>query len=58
MEEAARTGAATVVTACPFCLHMFQNAVKSLGMPARIRDVAELMEETLSGLQKRDLCTS
>ncbi len=49
VEEASRTGASTIATACPFCLQMFADAIKAKGATLEAMDVAELLEEALSG---------
>lgn len=47
-EEAARTGAKTVATACPFCLIMFEDAAKAKGREdVKIRDIAEMVAEAM-----------
>ncbi|MDH3901427.1 MAG: (Fe-S)-binding protein, partial [Gammaproteobacteria bacterium] len=50
VEEALSTGAQIIATACPFCLRMLNNAVKSLGVGDRIgvRDLAELLLQSLT----------
>jgi Fe-S oxidoreductase/nitrate reductase gamma subunit len=48
--EAAATGAAAVVTGCPFCLSMLTSGVRAVGTsdrPLRTLDVAELVAEAL-----------
>jgi Fe-S oxidoreductase len=50
IKEAAETGSSTVCTACPFCLSMLEDAVRSTA-PAggvEVRDLAELIDELLS----------
>jgi Fe-S oxidoreductase len=42
--EALRTGAGTIATACPFCLLMFEDAIKAKGCELKAVDVAELLE--------------
>jgi Fe-S oxidoreductase len=49
-EEAAATGAATVATACPYCLVMLDDAAKGNGSEIRVADAATLLAEaTLPG---------
>ncbi len=45
VEQAADTGARTLVTACPFCLQMFDDATKAIGVQESLKvvDIAELM---------------
>lgn len=47
-EEAASTGAATVATACPFCLTMLADARNRAGEGPVVRDIAELIAERLA----------
>lgn len=48
-EEAAATGASTVATACPFCMHMMEDGVKLTNNEERldVRDIAEIIAERL-----------
>ncbi len=47
-EEAKATGASVLAVACPFCITMFEDALKTMGDDAlRVKDVAELLAETL-----------
>lgn len=47
--EAARTGASTVATACPFCMQMMEDGVKLTNNEASldVRDIAEVIAERL-----------
>ncbi len=47
--EAAATGASTVATACPFCMHMMEDGVKLTGSDNQldVRDIAEILAERL-----------
>jgi Fe-S oxidoreductase len=49
MEEAMRAAPQILVTACPFCLLMFQEAIqiKGNGDESNLRDVAEIVERFL-----------
>jgi len=48
-EEAISTGAATLAVACPFCITMFEDAVKTIGNDKmQVRDVAEIVADSLS----------
>ncbi|VBB43541.1 HdrD5 [uncultured Desulfatiglans sp.] len=49
--EAVETGAEVLVTACPFCLLNFEDAVKTLDLEGRIsvKDLAEIVFESVSG---------
>jgi len=46
-EHALETGAEVVGTACPYCLVMFEDAVKAKEAPIRPRDIAELLADAL-----------
>ncbi len=50
LQEALRTGAATVGTACPFCTIMLTSAAQSAGVTDRVavRDIAVLVSEALA----------
>ena len=45
IERALETEAETVATACPFCLQMFEDAIKAKGegVTLKVRDIAELL---------------
>lgn len=45
--QAWRTGADTLAVACPYCLQMFEDAVKVLALPMEVRSVGELLREAL-----------
>ena len=49
VKEAAETGAEIIATACPFCLNMLDDAVKTLGLEDKleVRDIMELVVEAL-----------
>ena len=48
-ERAIETKAQTVVTACPFCLQMFEDAIKAKGVEEslKVMDIAELVSHAL-----------
>ncbi len=50
VEDAIRTGADTVVTACPYCLQMFEDGIEHKGVKdlLKARDLAEIVEEAMS----------
>jgi Fe-S oxidoreductase len=51
-EELARTGAAVVGTACPFCQTMFRDAFGQLGQaPPRLLDIVQIAAAGLPGAQ-------
>ena len=47
IQQAKQTGADTLATACPFCLQMFQDAVKGKSGEEglQVKDIAELIIE-------------
>ncbi|MGD9042474.1 MAG: heterodisulfide reductase-related iron-sulfur binding cluster [Desulfobacterales bacterium] len=49
VEEALRTGAEVIATACPFCIRMLSEAVRELGVEDQIavRDLAELLWQSV-----------
>jgi len=51
MEEVLETGVETVVTACPYCLQMFEEVIdqKELKEKLRARDLAEIVESAMKG---------
>lgn len=56
LEEAIRTGADTLVTACPHCLHVFNKAIKQNNMQDKIKiqDLTELLLDSLDTTQQGD----
>jgi Fe-S oxidoreductase/nitrate reductase gamma subunit len=48
-EEVASTGAELIVTACPFCLTMFEDGIKVIGKEEAIlrKDIAEIVREAM-----------
>ena len=48
-EEAMRTGADVIATACPFCIQMFGDGVKAKGVEEtlQLKDIAEIVAEAL-----------
>ncbi len=49
-EDIIQTGADTVVTACPYCLQMFEDAIEHKGKKESLkaRDLVELVEEVMT----------
>jgi Fe-S oxidoreductase len=49
-QEAVDTGADALVSACPFCLQMFDEGVKAVAPDGRMQtlDLAELLEQALA----------
>jgi Fe-S oxidoreductase len=50
LEHALKTGAETVVTACPFCLQMFEESIehKNIKDSLKARDLVEIVEAAMS----------
>jgi Fe-S oxidoreductase len=50
LEDALKTGADTVVTACPYCLQMFEDSIDHKGVKdsLKARDLVELVEEAMT----------
>jgi Fe-S oxidoreductase len=51
LKQAIETNAETVASACPFCLQMFEDAIKGKGMEESIKvmDIAELIDGSVIG---------
>jgi Fe-S oxidoreductase len=47
IKEAKSTGAEALVTACPWCIRNFKDAVKELGDTLKVYDVVELFEQSI-----------
>jgi len=49
VEEALRSGAEMIATACPYCIRLLNDAVRELGVADRIavRDLAELLRQSV-----------
>jgi Fe-S oxidoreductase len=49
LEDALKTGAETVVTACPYCLQMFEDSIEHKGLKdsVKARDLVELVEAAM-----------
>ena len=49
LEDVLKTGAETVVTACPYCLQMFEDSIEHKGMKdsLKARDLVELVEAAM-----------
>lgn len=56
MREAAATGAEILVTACPLCLVMLEDAMKTLGLEKtlKVMDMNELVLASLTGEKERN----
>jgi Fe-S oxidoreductase len=49
IEEALKTGADTVVAACPYCLQMFEESIENKGIKEKLkaRDLVEVVEAAM-----------
>jgi Fe-S oxidoreductase len=47
LEQAAHTGAEVVGLACPFCLQMFEDAIRGMESSLKAKDIVELVAEVL-----------
>lgn len=47
-EEALQTGAKTIATECPFCLSMFDDTTKVMNAHMEVKDVAEIVADSLA----------
>jgi len=52
IREAKSTGAEALVSACPWCVRNFKDAVKETGDTLKVYDVAELFEQSVNKIQK------
>lgn len=51
--EARETGADTLAVGCPFCARMMNDANKRAGEPMRVRDIAEIVAESIQDERER-----
>ncbi len=55
VEEAKATGADTIAVGCPFCITMFEDALKAMGDDrTKVMDIAEIMAKSLEKQQRVD----
>jgi len=47
IKEAEATGAEAIVTACPWCVKNFNDAIKENGSSLKVYDVVELLEKAI-----------
>jgi Fe-S oxidoreductase len=49
-DDVIKTGADTLALACPFCMIMFEDAVKAKGVEEKLKvmDIAELVAQTIA----------
>jgi Fe-S oxidoreductase len=50
IEDVLKTGAGTVVTACPYCLQMFEESIEHRGVKdsLKARDLVEVVEAAMT----------
>ena len=48
MKDALATKADILITACPFCMQMFEDAAKGLEKPMEVLDLVELLERAVA----------
>jgi len=48
VQQAVATGAEILAVACPYCLQMFEDSVKTMDLEIEVRDVAELLADSIS----------
>lgn len=47
IKQAVNTGAEVLCVACPYCLQMFEENIKSMGIDIQVVDIAEILYESL-----------
>ena len=47
VQQAADAGAEILAVACPYCLQMFEDSVKTMELDLEVKDVGELLVEAL-----------
>jgi Fe-S oxidoreductase len=47
VQQAEATGAEILAVACPYCLQMFEDSVKTMELDLEVKDVCELLDESL-----------
>jgi len=47
VQQAAATGAEILAVACPYCLQMFSDSIKTMELDLEVKDVSELLDESL-----------
>lgn len=47
VRQAITAGAEVLVVACPYCLQMFEDAAANLQLPIEVKDISELLAESL-----------
>jgi Fe-S oxidoreductase len=51
VQQAAATGAEILAVACPYCLQMFEDSVKTMDLELEVKDISELLAKSLEGLE-------
>jgi Fe-S oxidoreductase len=47
IQQAVDTGAEVLAVACPYCLQMFEDSVKTMSLDIEVKDVSELLADSL-----------
>jgi Fe-S oxidoreductase len=47
VKQAAETGAEILAVACPYCLIMFEDSVKTMNLNLKVRDISELLADSI-----------
>ncbi len=48
--QAAETGADMVIAPCPFCIQNFEDSIKTKRLSLTVKDVVELVNQSLGGV--------
>jgi Fe-S oxidoreductase len=54
VQEIAASGAGTVAVSCPFCLIMLGDGLAAQKPEMAVRDIAEILAESILGSESRD----
>ena len=47
IQQAVDTGAEVLAVACPYCLQMFEDSARTMGLELEVKDLVELLAESL-----------
>jgi Fe-S oxidoreductase len=47
VEQILNTNAELLAVACPYCLQMFEETIKSMNLDLQVMDIAEILYESL-----------
>ncbi|MCX7757323.1 MAG: (Fe-S)-binding protein, partial [candidate division WOR-3 bacterium] len=47
VKQAYEAGAEIIAVACPYCFIMFEDSIKSMNLPLEVKDISELLQESL-----------